>query len=100
NGTAQANSTAEMPMTASADIRSQRVAGMLERKMSRSSPIVVSGKLAADAPWQYLQTRKNNPSGAVGCPAEPWNQHHWNRIPAVRLATPRRESTRGYILPR
>jgi hypothetical protein len=33
-------------------MRSLRVAGMVERKMLRSSPIVVSGKLATNAPWQ------------------------------------------------
>jgi hypothetical protein len=50
---------------------------MFERKMLRSSPIVVSGKLAANAPWQKLQTRENNPSGAVGHPADTWR--HWYR---------------------
>jgi hypothetical protein len=51
NGTAHVNSTAEVPTTTSATARSRRVAGMVERKMMlRSSPIVVSGKLATNAP--------------------------------------------------
>src|SRR5436309_10464714 len=58
NGTAQTNSTAKTTTTASAGMRSRRVAGMFERKMLRSSPIVVSGKLAANAPWQELQRAK------------------------------------------
>jgi hypothetical protein len=43
---------------------------MVERKMLRSSPIVVSGKLAANAPWEKLPTRKNSQSGVAGHPAE------------------------------
>ena len=52
NGTAQANRTAETPTTARAARASRRVAGMVERKMLRSSPIIRSGKLASNAPWQ------------------------------------------------
>jgi hypothetical protein len=43
---------------------------MVEREMLRPSPIVVSGKLAANAPWENLSTRENSQSGAAGHPAE------------------------------
>jgi hypothetical protein len=60
NGTAHANSTAEIPTTMSAAARCLRVAGMVERKISRSSPvcIVISGKLAANAPIEHRRDRK------------------------------------------
>jgi hypothetical protein len=70
--------------------------------MLRSSPIVVSGKLAANAPWQKLQTRKNNASGAIGHPADTWRhwyRRRWNFSSEVTLTTPRQESPQGYILP-
>src|SRR5437899_6844972 len=102
NGTAQTNSTAKTTTTASAGMRSRRVAGMFERKMLRSSPIVVSGKLAANAPWQELQRAKTiHPArsdiqpilGAAGIDAA------GIAAPEVTLTTPREESTQGYILP-
>src|SRR5689334_8080613 len=51
---------------------------MVERKMLRSAPIVVSGKLAANAPWQKLQIRENNQSGVAGHPAESRTPPEWH----------------------